>query len=108
MTKAKTAADKAAATAEAGFASGAEALKTGFDKAIKNYDLVLGYGIDQNGVQGAHASGMLLLDGGYVAPCIPDHLIDAVSELRNLKNIADLDERKAKHRELVARIQARV
>ena len=46
MTKAKTAADKAAATAEAGFASGAEALKTGFDKAIKNYDLVLGYGKD--------------------------------------------------------------
>lgn len=72
------------------------------------FDLVLGYGIDQTGIQGAHASGMLLLDGGYVAPCIPDHLIDAVSELRNLKNIADLDERKAKHRELVARIQARV
>jgi phasin family protein len=46
MTKAKTAADKAAATAEAGFANGAEALKTGFDKAIKNYDLVLGYGKD--------------------------------------------------------------
>ena len=44
MTKAKTAADKATATAETAMANGAEALKAGFDKAIKNYDLVLGYG----------------------------------------------------------------
>jgi phasin family protein len=44
MTKAKSAADKAAATAEAAMANGSEALKAGFDKAIKNYDLVLGYG----------------------------------------------------------------
>jgi phasin family protein len=46
MTKAKSAADKAAATAEAAMANGSEALKAGFDKAIKNYDLVLGYGKD--------------------------------------------------------------
>ena len=46
MSKAKTAADKAAATAEATVAGGAEAIKAGFDKAIKNYDLVLGYGKD--------------------------------------------------------------
>ena len=46
MSKAKTAGDKAAATAEATVAGGAEAIKAGFDKAIKNYDLVLGYGKD--------------------------------------------------------------
>ena len=46
MSKAKTAADKAAATAEFAMANGAEAFKAGFDKAIKNYDLVLGYGKD--------------------------------------------------------------
>jgi phasin family protein len=44
MSKAKTAADKAAATAEYAMANGAEAFKAGFEKAIKNYDLVLGYG----------------------------------------------------------------
>jgi len=41
-------------------------------------------GVDQVGVQGAHASGMLLVEGMYVAPCIPDHLIDAPKDLRNL------------------------
>ena len=46
MSKAKTAADKAAATTEYAFANGAEAFKTGFEKAIKNYDAVLGYGKD--------------------------------------------------------------
>ena len=46
MSKTKTATDKAAATAETAIANGAEALKAGFDKAIKNYDLVLGYGKD--------------------------------------------------------------
>jgi phasin family protein len=46
MSKTKTATDKAAATAETAMANGAEALKAGFDKAIKNYDLVLGYGKD--------------------------------------------------------------
>ena len=44
MTKAKTAADKAADTATSAMNNGAEALKAGFDKALKNYDLVLGYG----------------------------------------------------------------
>ena len=44
MSKAKTAADKAAANAEYAMANGAEAFKAGFEKAIKNYDLVLGYG----------------------------------------------------------------
>lgn len=46
MSRAKTAADKAAATAEHAAANGAEALKAGFDKALKNYDLVLAYGKD--------------------------------------------------------------
>jgi len=46
MSKTKTATDKAAATAETAIANGAEALKAGFDKVIKNYDLVLGYGKD--------------------------------------------------------------
>jgi phasin family protein len=46
MSKTKTATDKAAATAETAMANGAEALKAGFDKAIKNYDLVLGYSKD--------------------------------------------------------------
>lgn len=41
------------------------------------YDLVLGYGKNQLGVQGAHPSGALLLDGMYVAPCIPDDLVEA-------------------------------
>lgn len=46
MTKAKTAADKATATAETAFLNGADAFKAGFEKAIKNYDTVLGYGKD--------------------------------------------------------------
>ena len=46
MSKGKSAADKAAATAEYAMANGAEAFKVGFEKAIKNYDLVLGYGKD--------------------------------------------------------------
>ena len=44
MTKAKTAADKASATAEAALANGTEAFQAGFEKALKNYDIVLGYG----------------------------------------------------------------
>jgi phasin family protein len=44
MTKAKTTAEKAASTAESAMAGGAEAIKAGFDKALRNYDLVLGYG----------------------------------------------------------------
>ena len=46
MSKAKTAGDKATATAEYAIANGAEAFKAGFEKATKNYDLVLGYGKD--------------------------------------------------------------
>ena len=72
------------------------------------FDLVLGYGVDQVGVQGAHSSGMLLVEGGYHAPCMPDHLVDAVKELRALSAITDKAERRAKHREIQARIQARL
>ena len=46
MSKAKTAAEKTSAAAEHTFFNGAEALKTGFEKAVKNYDTVLGYGKD--------------------------------------------------------------
>jgi phasin family protein len=46
MTKAKTAADKATATAEFAMANGADAIKVGFEKALKGYDAVLGYGKD--------------------------------------------------------------
>jgi phasin family protein len=46
MTKAKTAAEKTTASAETAFFNGAEALKTGFEKAAKNYDTVLTYGKD--------------------------------------------------------------
>lgn len=51
---------------------------------------------------------MLLVEGGYHAPCIPDHLIDAVKELRSLGQISDLEERRAKHREINERIRARL
>ena len=46
MTKGKTAADKASATAEINFNAGADALKAGFDKAIAGYDNVVGYSKD--------------------------------------------------------------
>jgi len=46
MSKAKTAAEKTSASAETTFLNGAEALKTGFEKAVKSYDTVLGYGKD--------------------------------------------------------------
>ena len=46
MTKAKTAAEKATATAETNFKTGAEALKVGFEKAVANYDSLVGYGKD--------------------------------------------------------------
>lgn len=48
----------------------------------EGYDLVLGYGVNHLGNQGAHASGMLLIEGGYHAPCIPDDLADATKDLR--------------------------
>lgn len=46
------------------------------------HDLVLGYGINQLGQQGAHSSGMVLIEGQYHAPCIPDDLRDATLALR--------------------------
>ncbi|MCW2815651.1 MAG: hypothetical protein JWN84_3106 [Nocardioides sp.] len=72
------------------------------------FDLVLGYGVNQLGVQGSHASGMKMLEGTYVAPCIPDHLIDAVKDYALLKDITDDDERHAKHREINERVKARL
>ena len=46
MSKAKTAGDKAATTAETALENGAAALKTGLEKALKGYDAVLGYSKD--------------------------------------------------------------
>ena len=46
MSKAKTAAEKTTASAETAFLNGADALKAGFEKAVKSYDTVLGYGKD--------------------------------------------------------------
>ena len=46
MSKAKTAAEKTTASAETTFLNGAEAMKIGFEKAVKNYDTVLSYGKD--------------------------------------------------------------
>ena len=46
MTKAETAAGNGFKTAEINFNAGTDAIKAGFDKAVKNYDLVLGYGKD--------------------------------------------------------------
>ena len=44
--KAKQAGDKINDAAETVFKNGTEALKTGFDKAVKSYDHILGYGKD--------------------------------------------------------------
>lgn len=44
MSKAKTAGEKAANTAETALENGAAALKTGLEKALKGYDAFLGYG----------------------------------------------------------------
>jgi phasin family protein len=44
MSKAKTAGDKATASAETALESGTIALKSGLEKAMKGYDAVLGYG----------------------------------------------------------------
>src|ERR1700683_564223 len=46
MSKAKTAAEKTSASAETAFLNGADALKAGFEKAVKSYDTVLGYSKD--------------------------------------------------------------
>jgi phasin family protein len=44
MSKAKTAGEKAANSAETAMENSAAALKTGLEKALKGYDAVLGYG----------------------------------------------------------------
>jgi phasin family protein len=46
MSKAKTAAEKTTASAETTFLNGADAMKAGFEKAVKSYDTVLSYGKD--------------------------------------------------------------
>ena len=46
MTKAKTAGEKASATAETALENGAAALKTGLEKALKGYDAFVGYSKD--------------------------------------------------------------
>ena len=46
MSKAKTAGEKATASAETALENGTIALKTGLEKAMKGYDAVLGYGKD--------------------------------------------------------------
>ncbi|MFC7497077.1 MULTISPECIES: hypothetical protein [unclassified Nocardioides] len=47
------------------------------------YDLVLGYGKDQTGLQGTHESGAMMVDGAYMAPCLPDDLIGIMTDRRN-------------------------
>jgi phasin family protein len=44
MSKAKTAGEKATASAESALENGTAALKTGLEKAMKGYDAFLGYG----------------------------------------------------------------
>ena len=44
MSKSKTAGEKASASAENALESGAAALKTGMEKALKGYDAFVGYG----------------------------------------------------------------
>ena len=46
MSKAKTAGEKATASAETALENGAAALKTGLEKALKGYDAFVGYGKD--------------------------------------------------------------
>lgn|SRR5688572_3575605 len=46
MSKAKTAGEKATATAETALENGAAALKTGLEKALKGYDAVVSYNKD--------------------------------------------------------------
>lgn len=49
------------------------------------YKLVLGYGVNQLGRQGAHESGMVLVEGAYYGPCVPDDLANAAELLRQRK-----------------------
>ena len=65
----------------------------------EGFDLVLGYGVNQLGDQGAHHSGARLIDGMYVAPCVPEDLVTIHADLR---------EKRITLAEFKARIQARV
>jgi len=59
MAKTKTAGEKINGSAEAAIKNGTHALKTGFDKAVKNYDQFLGYGKEtvEAYVKSANAAG---------------------------------------------------
>lgn len=49
------------------------------------YDLVLAYGANQLGRQGTHSSGIAHVEGADYAPCIPDDLVEATTDLRARK-----------------------
>src|SRR5271170_968266 len=59
MAKNKTAGEKINGSAETAIKNGTHALKTGFDKAVKNYDQFLGYGKEtaEAYVKSANAAG---------------------------------------------------
>ena len=59
MTKAKSAGEKASATVESAVENGAAAIKTGLEKALKNYDAVLGFAKEtaEAGMQSATIAG---------------------------------------------------
>lgn len=59
MAKTKTAGEKINGTAEIFVKNGAEALKDGFEKAVKNYDHLLGFGKDtvEAYIRSANAAG---------------------------------------------------
>ena len=68
MSKAKTAGEKAATTAETALENGAAALKTGLEKALKGYDAVLGYNKDtaEAVMKSATVAGIYPGSAGYV------------------------------------------
>ena len=74
MSKAKTAGDKATASAETVLENGAAAMKTGLEKALKSYDAFVGYGKDtadqiQNGAS-SHPSNVAKSGTGWACPRI--------------------------------------
>ena len=66
--------------------------------AALGYDLVLDYKIDQLGLQGTH-QGMILVDGSFYCPAMPEALINATKDFRDGK----IDE--ATHRARIAERQ---
>lgn len=46
------------------------------------YKPVLGYGKKHHGRQGSHPTGMLMVEGGWFCPAMPEHLIDATINRR--------------------------